>query len=217
MAAGIGGGELEVGVELLGGVDRQEHGLAVDGGNSASVGVEHKGGVDQIAPVADEPGNAVIGAALLGGGEGEDDVAVTVVALAFQADEGGHKVGIAVFHVLGAASVEEAVFLNELEWIGGPVFAACFNHIEVSNEQQRLVFPGSVQAYNEILLPIVRAADKDVFFRVAGIAETLCHALGSSCHIANRVCGVDLNQLLEHIMRILLGGVVQLGSRTQSK
>src|SRR5216683_4512946 len=138
VAAGVLCGELEVAVELFSGFDDHDDGLAVLGVDAAGVGVDGYFGSDELGAVLEEPVDAVGLAALLVGGEGEDEVAVGDEALTLEADEVGDEDGVAVFHVLGAAAVEVAVLLDELEGVGGPLGLWCFDYVEVADDEDGL-------------------------------------------------------------------------------
>ncbi len=88
MAAGIDGGDLEVRVDLFGGFDVGDDGLAVFEFDAAGVGVDDEGRIDEVAMIFYEPVGAVEGATFFIGGEGEDQVAVGLVAFAMQVQEG---------------------------------------------------------------------------------------------------------------------------------
>ena len=200
MAAGVGDGELVVGVELLAGVDGEDGGFAVVQLHAAAVGVEDEFGVDQVAVVLDQPVDAVRLAALFIGGEREDDVAVRTEAFALQAEEGLDQDGVGLLHVLGAAAVEVAVFLgDELEGIGGPVVAARFDDVEMADEQDGLLAACAVVAHDEVLLAVVGAEQLHVRGGKAGVEETLLHGFGRGGDAADRVGGVDLDELAEDI------------------
>ena len=87
MAAGIGDGELVVGVELFAGIDGEDGRLAVMQLHAAAVGVEDIFGVDEIAMVLDEPIDTIGFAAFLIRGQGENDVALRTKALAVQPEK----------------------------------------------------------------------------------------------------------------------------------
>ena len=161
-----------------------------------------------------QPVHSVRSAAFFVGGQREDDVAVRNVAFLLEADQRGDHDGVAVFHVLRAAAVVVAVFLDELKRIGGPVLAACFDHIEMSDEQHRLVLAAAVQTHHQILLAIVGPEDLHVAVGKSGVAKTLRHGFGGGRNIADRIRGVDLDQLFEDVVGELLGGVVDLRLRS---
>ena len=121
--------------------------------------------------------------------------------------------GVAVFHVLRAAAVEVAVLLDELKGIGRPVFAARFDHVEMPDQQHRLVLAAAVQAHDEVLLAVVRAQDLDVALGKSGVAKALRHGFRRGGHAADRVRRVDFDQLLENVVGELAGGVVNLRRR----
>lgn len=60
-----------------------------------------------------------------------------------------------------------------------------------------------MQACDEVLLSVVWAADEEVGFRESSVAEPLRHTFRGRRHVANRICSVDLDQLLEDVMRDL--------------
>ncbi len=66
-------------------------------------------------------------------------------------------------------------------------------------------------AHDQIFLAIIRACDVEIGIREAGVAEALRHGFGGGGHIADGICGVDFDQLLENVVGELLGGVVNLG------
>ena len=209
--------ELKVGIELLGGIDFHHERLAFESDHAAAIGVEDEVGVDEFALVLQKPIHAVGLAAFFVRGEGEDNVTVRDVTFLLKADERGAHDGVAVFHVLGATAVEVSVFLNELKGIGGPVFAAGLDHVEVTDKQDGLVLSGAVQARDHVLLAVVGANDLDVTGGEPGVAETLRHRLGGGGHIADRIGGIDFDQLLEDVVGKLPGRIIELGLKINSK
>ena len=145
VTAGIGHRQLIVGIQFFRRVHGHELRLALLRQNSAAVVVEHKLGIDQFAVVLDQPIHAVRGAALFIGGQRQDDVAVRHEAFLLEADQGRDHDGIAVLHVLRAPAVVVTIFLHELKGVGGPVLAPGLNHVEVSDQQHRLVLAAAVQ------------------------------------------------------------------------
>ena len=135
MSAGVGDFEFETQVDLFGGLHRHVDGLAVLDVAAAGIGVDAELGVDEIAMLLDQPIDAVGGAAFLVGGEGEDEIARGLELFALHAQEGSDEGGVVAFHVGGAASVEVAVLLAEDEGVEGPVVAARFDDVEVSEEE----------------------------------------------------------------------------------
>src|SRR5579864_9235003 len=101
--------------------------------------------------ILDQPIRAVEIAALFVGGKGENDVAIRDIAFLLETKQSRNQDGIAIFHVLSATAVKIAVFLDELERIGSPILAACLDHVEMSNEQDRFVRTRSVQAHDQVL------------------------------------------------------------------
>src|SRR5207237_938649 len=99
--------------------------------------------------------DAVRGPAFFVRGHCENDVATRCVTLLLHSNQGCGHDGIAVLHVAGAAPVEEALLLDELEWIGRPVLAAGFDNVEMTNQQDRLVLARPMQTYNNVLFAVV--------------------------------------------------------------
>src|SRR5437763_792023 len=85
-------------------------------------------------------------------GKLEDNVAVRDVICFFEANERGDHDRVAIFHVLSTAAIKVAVFFDELEGIGGPVLAACFDYVEMSDQQYWFVLARSVIPHKQILL-----------------------------------------------------------------
>ena len=149
MAARISRSELKVGIQFLSRVHNDVERFAMLSGHAAAIGIEHKVAVDQVAMILQQPINAVRCAAFFVCRKGENDVAIGLKPSLLQADESGHRNGVAVFHVLRASSIEIAVLLDKLKRIRGPVLTAGFDDIQMSNGQDRLGhlrrFHGAVQ------------------------------------------------------------------------
>jgi|SRR4051794_37890864 hypothetical protein len=75
----------------------------------------------------------------------------------------------------------------------------------------------SVQADDQVLFTIIRAADVNVVFREACLTKTLSHCLRRGGHIAYRIRGVDLDQLLENVVSKLLGRAVDLSIQVRNQ
>src|SRR6266851_7359852 len=170
----------------------------------ARVQVDAVFGVNPVAMLVQQPVNSVERATLLIGGQRKNQVAVRQIAFFFQADEIGNENGVAVLHVLGSAAVKVAVFLDEFEWIGGPILAVRFDDVKVPDEQDGLAISGSVKANDEILLPLVGTGDMDVPLSETRFEQTASHRFGGGGHIADGVRHIDLNELLENVARQLL-------------
>jgi hypothetical protein len=132
VAATVDGGDLEVGVDLLGRFDVGDHGAAVLEFDAAGVGVDDVGRVDEVAVMLDEPLGSVELAALFIGGEGKEDVAPGLESLAMNLQKCPHQRGIGVFHILRATAVKVAVLFNELKRLGGPVGAESLDYVHVA-------------------------------------------------------------------------------------
>src|SRR5882762_3917903 len=158
--------------------------------------------VFRIYPIAmfpEQPVHAVEGAALLIGGQRENEIAIRQIAFFFQADEIGDQDGIAFLHIFRATAVELAVFLDEFEGIRGPVRPERFDDVQVPDKQDGLAFSGSAKTRDEILFPFVRPGYSYVGLGEAPVEQTLGHRFGSSGDVANGVGGVDFNELLEYV------------------
>ena len=167
--------------------------------------VEHEFSVDERALVLQQPVDAVRAAALLIRREREDDVAVRAEPLLLHADERGHHDGVAVLHVLRAAAVEIAVFFDELEGIGSPVLAPGLHHVEVPDQQDRLMLSRTPQPDHQIFLPGIRPENGDIAVRKTGGPQPRCHGLRGRRHVTDGVGGVDLDELLENRARQRVG------------
>ncbi len=138
--AGVEHRQFEIGVLFLAGLHIYVHGLAIHGRHAARIRVQCELGVDQVAMVLQQPIDAVRFAALLIRGQRQNQVPVGTVALATEADEGGHQNGVVHLHVLRPAPVEITVLLHELEWVGGPILTPRLYHVEVTDDQHRLAW-----------------------------------------------------------------------------
>src|SRR5215467_14522258 len=118
--------------------------------------------------IGNEPIHAVEGAAAFFiGGERDDNVAVGLEAFFFVLNQVGKPDGGLGFIVAGAAAVEVAVALVELEGIHAPVFALGFDDVGVSEQEDGLQLAGSAITHDEIGFARIRAAEKNV-----GIGES---------------------------------------------
>ena len=145
VAAGIGHRQRVVGVDFFRCVQVHKQGLAFVRFDSAAIVIQNKFRIDQLAMVLQQPVSAIRLAAFFVGGEREDNVAVGDEAFLLHPDQRRDHDRVAVFHVLGAAAVVVAVLLHELKRVGGPVFAAGFDYVEMSDQKKRLVLAGTVQ------------------------------------------------------------------------
>ncbi len=171
----------------------------------AAVEIDAVFGVDPIAVIFHKPIDAVEIAAFFVGGQREDQVAIGLVVFFLHANEVGDEDRVAFLHVVGAAPVEVAVFLNELERIGGPVFAARFDDVEMADEEDRFALTGAVDARDEIFLAVVGAGDDDVIASEAGIAQARGHRFGGGGYVADGVGRVDFDELLKDFARQRIG------------
>ena len=104
--------------------------------------------------ILQQPVDPVRVPALFIGRQRQDDVAIRLVSLAFEANERGHQDGVVDLHVLSAAAIEVAVLFDKLERIGGPILAPRFHDIQVADDQDRLQARGPVPRYRATRLPL---------------------------------------------------------------
>ena len=121
-----------------------------------------------------------------------------------KADQSGEEQGVAGFHIVGAAAVEVSVLFDELEGIGGPVFAAGLDDIEVANEQDGLRLAGAVEAHDEIFLFVVGTGD-DESLSANRLRAGVGHGFRGGGDVADGVGGVDFDQLLEDVVSQFFG------------
>ncbi len=214
VAAGVLGGDLEVAVELFCRFDGHDDGLGVLGVDAAGVGVDGDhavDGLDQVGAMGEEPVDAVGFAALFVGGEGENEVAGGDEALALETDEVGDQDGIVVLHVLGAAAVEVAVALDQLEGICVPLGLGRFDDVEMADDEERREGTAGSAAImdDKVHLARVGTGEDKVGGRKAGVEEALAHGLSGGGDAANGIGGVNLDELLEDVVGELPGGGIE--------
>jgi hypothetical protein len=71
----------------------------------------------------------------------------------------------------------------------------------------------AVQPDDQILLAVIRPEDLHVGLGESSVAKTLRHRFGCCGYVSNRIGGIDLDQLLENVVREFSGGVVDLSLR----
>src|SRR5713226_8996575 len=204
--------KLKIHIDLFAGLNSGEQTLVFILLKFAAVQVDAVFRVYPVAMFPEQPVHAVEGAALLVGGQRENEVAIRQISFFFQADEIGDQDGVAFLHIFRAAAVEVAVFLDEFEGIGGPVRPERFDDVQVPDKQDGLAFSGSAKTRDEILLAPIGPGYMNVVFGKASVEQTPGHRFGSSGDVANGVGGVDLNELLENFARELLGLILTLSS-----
>ncbi len=173
VASGIFHLDLKIGVDFLAGLHSAIDFLALVAHEIAAIEIYAVFGVNPIAMMLEQPFDAVEVPSFFIGGEREDQIAVRREARLFHADKIFNQNCGAVFDVHGAATVEIAVFLDKLKRIGGPVFAAGLDDVQVGEKQDWFLLTGSMQARDEILLVIVRSCDDDVLLGEPGVAQPL--------------------------------------------
>ena len=172
--------------------------------------IEHELSINKLPMIVDQPIDSIRGAAFFVGRECQDDVTIRHISFLLEPDQRGHHDGIAIFHVLRTAAVVVTIFLHKLKRISSPIFAPCFDHVEVADEQDRFVLAAAMEAHHQVFLAVVRSENVKIALRKAGVPETLRHRLRSRGHVAHRVRGVDFDQLFEDVMGKLPSGIVKL-------
>ena len=150
MSAGIGRRQHEIAIKLFGGVHFHHQRLAMIRQHAAAIVVEHELGVDQFAMILDQPVHAIRCAAFLVRRQRENNVAAGHVSFFLHADQRGRHDRVAILHVAGAPPVVISVLLDELKGIGRPVLAARFHHVEMADQQHRLVLARPMQAHHHV-------------------------------------------------------------------
>src|SRR6266403_36634 len=107
--------------------------------NASPVVIEDELGLDPVAMVFEQPVHTIRLTTFFVRGERENDVAVGDVVFLLEPNQGGGHDGVAVFHILGAAAVEVAIFFDELEGISGPILAAGFDYVKMSDQEHWFV------------------------------------------------------------------------------
>src|SRR6266853_1362229 len=196
--AGIGHLEL-VGLEnLFAGLDGHAQSVAVLVEQAVPAFVERELGVDQVAVVLEQVYDAaeIRRDDFLVAGRYEDEVALRTVAFPPVADEIGDEHRDHRLVVGGAAGVEIAVFLDELEGGALPVLALRLHHIEVSQQHDRSFRAGAPVAGDEVALlrPAGRHDHLHLLRRQPARFQACGHRLRRGRAAPGRVGGVDLDQ-----------------------
>ena len=147
----------------------------------------------------EQEGHAVAVASLFVGGQGEDEVAVGLVALLAVADEVGHELRGHGLVVGRPAPVEVAALLAEHEGIEGPVLAQRLHHVEMGEQQEGPAGPGAAQAGHQVALAGAGSQDLHVGGGKARGAQASGHRLGRGRVVPHRVGGVDVDELFEDL------------------
>ena len=206
VSAVVGDFQLETEVDLFGGLHGHVDGLAVLDVAAAGIGIDAELGVDEVAMLFDEPIDAVGRAAFLVGGEGEDEIAGGLEVFALHAQEGSDEGGVVALHVGGAAAVEVAALLAEDEGVEGPIGAAGFDDVEVSEEEDGTRGAGAAEADHEVAFAGDGGEYVDSACGESGGAEAGGHGFGGASVVAGGIGGIDLDELLEDLAGELLVG-----------
>ena len=200
-----------IGLEhLFASLDAHAHRLASGVENAARTFVQGEVGVDQRAVVFQQVFDAVEWRRddFLVAGGGQHDVALRPIAFAFVADQVVEEHRHHRLVVGGAARVKVAALLDQLERVAGPVFAPGFDHIEMAEQQNRLLRTIAAQARDQVALfrRARRHDDLDVGRRNAAGDQPLLHRLGRHRATAGRIGGVDFDQFLVKLAQLRLRG-----------
>ena len=148
--------------------------------------------------VLEQPLHAVSGTSFLVGGQRNDDVPIGDVFLFAHAHDDS-EVNRALVFVIGDATAKEGpVFLDELERRQRPVLGLCFDHIDVRQQQDRLL-PGAAAAKPSDEVAFFRRIleDDNVGVRESERLEPSRHGLSRGERAPLTLCRVNLDQLLE--------------------
>ncbi len=166
--------------------------------------VDRQLGVDQRPMLLEEPDHAVVPATFFVRRQRHDEIAVGHEALPPVADQIRHERRGHCLVVGGAAAVEVAVPLEQLEGIDRPVFPIRLDDVEMSQQQQRPPGPGAAQARHHVALARSRHQHLDVGGREPGGEQPASHRLRRLGVVADGVGRVDLDQLLIDLAQELL-------------
>src|SRR5208337_1298202 len=106
-----------------------------------------------------------------------------------------------------------AVLLDELEWIGGPVFAARLHNVQVADEQDGFLLSRAAVARDKVLLAIDRTGNADILRGETGGQQATSHGFGGSCDVAHGIGRIDLDELFEDGAGLTVHGLAILGAR----
>ena len=175
MAAGIGHFQCVVLREFLCRLHFHDQRLAGIVILAAAAFVDGELRINQVAFMRRQPACAVEGGAgLLAAGQRHLDGAGVFELLFLQPHHGVHPGSSLGFHVGGAAAIEIAAFLDELERIAGPVGALGLHHVNMAQKQDRLqVRIGARQhRHDAALLGMIRRAEQvNIVRRIARLLQ----------------------------------------------
>ena len=166
--------------------------------------------------ILEQPDDAVVGAGFFIGGQRENQIAIGAIAFFFQPNKIGDQNCVAVFDVFGAAAVEVAFLFDELERIGGPIFAAGFDNVEMADEQDRRANARAVNAHDKIAVARIGAEELHIAIGKAGASKPRGHSFGGLRGAAHGFGSVDFHELLEDAARQLARFVIESGARSNS-
>src|SRR5258708_4330524 len=212
MPAGIQRLELKINIDFFAGLNSCKQPLVFFLFEFAAVQIDAVFRIDPVKVLPWQPVPPVERAPLLIGGQSENQIAVRRISFLFQADEIGDQDGIPFLHVLGATAIEVTVLLDEFEGIGGPVRAEGFDDVQVPDEEDGLAFSGSAKTRDEIFLAFVRPGYFDIARGEASIPQTNGHHFPGGGFMSDRTRGIDLNELLENLVRQLLPFILSLST-----
>src|SRR5437762_2456785 len=166
--------------------------------------VQRKFRIDQIAMILDNPVDAIVVAGFFIGRECDDQVAIGHVAFLLKANERRDPYGSHGLVVGTAAAVEVTVFFGELERIQRPILTQRLNNVEMREEQHRLSAAGPAIPRNKISFSRIRPENLNVGFGKTGSLQPRGHHFSGCRRVADRIGGVDFDEVLIDIARKLV-------------
>jgi len=167
--------------------------------------------------VFEQPRDSIVIAALLIGGQSDNQITIRGESLVAHANEiddpdRGHRLVIAA-----ADTVEVAVLFEKIERIEGPVFPLDLHDIEVGQEQQRRTVTGAAISDHDVALAGGGCEHLHIFFGEASCQQTVRDGFGGGGVVAHRIGRVDFDQFFERVPCHSLVGVERrlavIGSR----
>src|SRR5579864_717136 len=83
----------------------------------------------------------------------------------------------------------------------------------MANEQDRPVSAGAAQSRDQISLARVRTENLCITRRESSVAEALSHGFSGERGAANRIGGIDFDELFENFARESLGRIISLRAK----
>ena len=163
MAAGIGDGQLEIGIGLLRPLPRPIFRLArfLVEHTAAAIDVDHEFGI--LQPLGDQRGG--LHHRFLVTREFDDDRALRLIARTAQVDERGNRSGAVELHVARAAPEQIPVFDHRRERVALPIGGLRLDHVHMAGDDQRLQFRIAAAPRADQIGGVVHRHDLDIRVR----------------------------------------------------